>query len=113
MEIGGGRIAAAFVADYLLALGHGAFALLLGAATGRRAAAIGIAAAVAVAGYLLDALAQVVEALEPWQVLSPFEYVGEPLRHGLQLTDAAVLIALALGAAAFAPPLFDRRDLAV
>jgi ABC-2 type transport system permease protein len=47
MDIGAGRIAAAYLAVYLLALGYGATALLVGAWTGKRALAIGVAAALA------------------------------------------------------------------
>jgi membrane-associated phospholipid phosphatase len=66
-----------------------------------------------VAGYLLNGLAQIVDELEPWRVLSPFAWVGEPVRDGLPLGHAAGLLAATLAAAALAPPLFGRRDLAV
>jgi ABC-2 type transport system permease protein len=113
MEIGAGRIAAACLAVYLLALGHGSVALLVGAATGKRALAIGVSSALAVAGYMLDGLSRIVGALEPWRVLSPFDWMGDPLRKGVDLRGTAALLALALGAAALAPLLFDRRDIAV
>jgi ABC-2 type transport system permease protein len=113
MEIGVGRIAAACVAVYLLALGHGAVALLVGAGSGKRALAIAVAAALAVAGYVLDGLSRIVDVLEPWRVLSPFDWTGDPLRKGLELGGTAVLVALAVAAVALAPLPFNRRDLAV
>ena len=112
MDISSGRIAGAVLAVSLLGLLYGTLALAVGAATGKRATAIGVAAALAVAAYFLDGLGQVVDALEPWRRLSPFDWVGDPLREGL----GARVIALAVGAlllAAAAVPLFNRRDVGV
>jgi ABC-2 type transport system permease protein len=113
MDIGVGRIGAACLAVYLLALGHGATALLVGAGTGKRSLAIGVAAALAVAGYLLDGLSRIVDALEPWRVLTPFDWMGDPLRKGVDLGGTAALLALVVAAAALAPLLFNWRDIAV
>ena len=74
--------------------------------------ALGLAAAVAVAGYLLDSLAQFVEALEPWRVLSPFDWAGQPIRDGLGAGAVALALA-AVACAVAALPLFARRDIAV
>ena len=112
LDIGLGNLAAAVVGSYLLALLYGFLALLVGSATGSRSVAIGVAAALAVAAYMLNALGQTVDLLEPWRILSPFEHVGDPLREGLG-GGALVLAALALLAAAAAPWLFSRRDVAV
>jgi beta-exotoxin I transport system permease protein len=112
MDVSAARIGAAVVTAYLLAVAHGALALAIGAGTGKRAMALGIAASVAVAGYLLDGLAQFVDALEPWRVLSPFDWAGEPLRNGLGAGTVALAVAAVAGAAA-AFPLFARRDVAV
>lgn len=113
MDIATVRIAAATLAVYLLAVAFGATALLVGAATGKRALAIGVAAALAAAGYLLDGLSRIVDALDAWRVLSPFAWMGDPLREGIDLGGTAALVALALGAVALAPLLFRRRDIAV
>lgn len=112
LDIGVDRIAAAVTAVFLLALLHGLLALFVGAATGSRAVAIGVAAAVALAGYLLNGLGQIVDPLEPVRVLSPFRHVGDPLADGPGW-GFAVLAALALAFAALAPPALDRRDVAV
>jgi ABC-2 type transport system permease protein len=112
MDVSAARIGAAVVTAYLLAVAHGALALAIGAGTGKRAVALGIAASVAVAGYLLDGLAQFVDALEPWRVLSPFDWAGHPLRNGLGAGTAALAVAAVVAAAA-ALPLFARRDVAV
>jgi ABC-2 type transport system permease protein len=112
MDIGVGRLAAAVVDAALLAILYGAIALLVGAATGRRAVAIAVAAAAGVAAYIVNALAALVEALEPAQKVSPFYHyaVGDPLRQGLPLTHSAVLLAAALVVAAAAPYALSRRD---
>ena len=114
MDISAGRLAAATLAAVLLALAYGAIAVLLGAATGKRTLAIGVAAAFGVAAYLVNGLAPLVDELEAAQKLSPFYHyaAGDPLRHGLSMEHAAVLVAIAAVATALAPVLFSRRDVA-
>jgi ABC-2 type transport system permease protein len=113
MDIAASSVTAAVVGTYLLALAYGVLALLVGAATGRRALAVGASAALAAAAYLLNGLAQVVDVLEPWRVLSPFEWLGVPIRDGLSPGGGAALLLAAATATAIAVPLFDRRDIAV
>jgi ABC-2 type transport system permease protein len=112
MNISAGRLAGATLGAVLLALAYGAIAVLLGAATGRRAVAIGVTAAAAVAAYLVNGLAPLVEALEVPQKLSPFYHyaAGDPLRHGVSVSHLAVLVGIAVAATALAPALFSRRD---
>lgn len=114
MGIGAGDLAGATLAMVLLGLEFGWLALAVGAATGRRVVAIGFAAAGAVAAYLLYVAGQLVEAVQPWQQLSPFHQAldGGPLGAGLSPAYGW----LALAAAAFvavAMPVFDRRDITV
>src|SRR6266511_1070057 len=85
----------------------GAMALQAGAL------AIGAAAALAVAGYMLDGLSRIVDVLEPWRVLSPFDWMGDPLRKGVDRGGTAGLVALTVVTIAVAPLLFNRRDIAV
>lgn len=112
MAISIGNLAAACCSLFLLALGFGALALLVGAAGGRRTHAIAVATAVAVATYLVNSLAPLSSALDRLQPLSPFYHysAGDPLRHGLSW-HALVLLAVALVLAALAPAALDRRDL--
>lgn len=114
MNVSAAHLAGATASAALLAFAFGAIALLLGAATGRRAVAIGVAGAGAVAAYLVNSLAALVDFLEPAKQVSPFyHYVAsDPLRHGLGLDHVTFLIVLALIAAALAAITFDRRDLA-
>ena len=81
-------------------------------AGGRRAVAVGVAVSVAVAGYLLGALAEIVDALEPWQVLSPFDWMDKPIRHGAG-AGAVALAAASAACVLAAIAAFDRRDLGV
>ena len=102
----------ACLAMVLIGFEFGAVALGVGAATGRRALALGIGGAAAVAAYVLYALGRTVESVEPYLPLSPFQQALQhgPLGGSLPLTLGWV----ALGAAVVltvAIPLFDRRDL--
>ena len=108
-----GHVAAAAVASALLALTFAAVAFAVGAATGNRPAALGTAAALAVAGYVLEGLAQQIHGLHPIGSINPWHWVlaNDPLRHGLTwrtwlppLAATAVLATLSL-------PRLARRDI--
>ncbi len=113
MELGADKIAAAIASCLLLTLVFGAATLLLGCINGRRALNIGVASGVAVFAYLLNSLAPLADWLEPWQQASPFFYYidSNPLRNGLQIEHALVLLVLAAVLAAFAVLAFNRRDI--
>jgi ABC-type Fe3+/spermidine/putrescine transport system ATPase subunit len=70
--------------------------------------------AVAVAAYLLYVAGELVEAVRPWQPLSPFDQAlsDGPLGAGFRLTYLAMPATAALFLAA-ALPVFARRDIAV
>jgi ABC-2 type transport system permease protein len=96
-----------------LALVHATVAFAVGAASGRRGAAIAVAGVVAITGYLLQAFAQASGPLHPLRFLSPWHwYLGRNmLVHGvapdalvLPLLVAAVLVAVAVAT-------FEHRDL--
>ncbi len=86
-----------------------------GAATGRRGWASGLATSVALVPYLVDALAGVVDWLEPFDRLSPFHWaIGNlPLVHGLSVGGTVLLIGSSAALLALAVHQFDRRDLGV
>lgn len=113
MGIPVGHAAVGALAMVLIGVQHGALALAVGAATGRRAAAIAVAATVAVAGYVLHVMGALVEEVEPWQPLSPFtQAIDEgpisgtvPVGFGWLALSAVVFVAAAV-------PLFRRRDVA-
>jgi ABC-2 type transport system permease protein len=113
VELDLARVAGAVVSALLLALALGGIALALGALTGRRMPAIALTMALAVAAYFLNALAPLVEELEPWRPLSLFYYYigNDPLTHGLELSHTAILAAVALAGVVVAVIAFERRDL--
>ena len=115
MEISLANLAAATFSCVLLGLLFGAVALALGCATGSRGTSIGVATAVALAAFFLNSIAQVVEGLRGWKKLSPFYYYigAEPLKHGLNVAHAAVLLCAALVLVGLSVLLFDRRDVLV
>ena len=107
-------IATGALAVVLLGIEFGFLAVAVGAWTGRRALALGIAGAAAVASYLLYALGLIVEAVEPWRPLSPFQQVlaNGPLGGDPPVSMAwAALVAVAFLLAAL--PVFERRDVHV
>ncbi len=102
------------LAMVLLAVEFGWLALAVSAVTGRHVIAIAAAAALAVSAYLLYAAGQIVDVLEPWRGVSPFQQAlaDGPLGAGfpaayLWMPAAAVVFVLA------AIPVFDRRDITV
>jgi len=114
MNVSAANLAAATVAAALLAFAFGAITLFLGAALGRRGAAIGIAAAGAVAAYLLSSLAELVDFLKPLRIASPFYHyaANDALRAGLAADHVVFLLLVGAAAAAAALVAFERRDLA-
>ncbi len=115
MEVSPWRLAQATFSVVLLALAFGNIALALGCATGNRSLSLGLTAALSLGAYLLNALAPVVEALQPYHKLSPFYwYIGsDPLVEGFNLLHMAALLGLALGALALGLLAFERRDVSV
>ena len=114
MGIGVGRMAGASLALVLLGAEFGLLALAVGAFTGRRGWALGVASVLAAASYLFWVATSFLTWLEPWQWLSPMTHAigSEPLINGLPTGSSLAMAAVALGALLAALPVFDRRDLA-
>jgi ABC-2 type transport system permease protein len=113
LGIGLADAATGSLALVLLGIEFGWLALAVGAVTGRRAVAIGVAATAAVGAYVLYVAGQLVESVKPWQPLSPFQQAleGGPLGAGLPVRYAWMALAAVVVLAA-ALPVFDRRDIA-
>ena len=109
------RLAAVCFSGFLLALTFGSIALVVGCARGKRGISLGVGGALAVYAYFLNALAPLIEWLEPFQVVSPFYFYihAKPLSNGLDPVHAAVLIGLTGIFLVIAVITFERRDLAV
>ena len=109
------RLAAVCFSGFLLAVAFGAVALAVGCARGKRGLGMGVAGALGVYSYMLNALAPLIDWLEPFQVASPFYYYidANPLSNGLDPVHAAALIGLTALFLGIAIVTFERRDLAV
>jgi ABC-2 type transport system permease protein len=112
LDVAVSGVVAAVLGSVLLALAFGGVALALGAVTGRRAVATGAAIGLALAAFLLEALAPMADWLEPWQGFSPFHwaYADRPLQNGLDGAGAGLLLAVFLAGVVAALVLFERRD---
>jgi len=110
VDLGPGGLAAALVALWPLCLVFGALALLMSAWVRRAAIAIAVPGVIMVVMYVVESLAEAIEAVRPYRVISLFYHLGRPMEGDFPWT--AVLLMLAgtcvLGAAAMAA--FARRD---
>lgn len=114
LAVSAAHLLAAVASAGLIALVFGALATAVGAATGRRVIAIAVCAALALASYLVNALAPLVPAIDRIRWLSPWYHYAssDALRQGLDAGHAAVLVAIFVAAACLVPVAFARRDLA-
>lgn len=105
-------ILAANVGVTLLAILHGTLALAVGGATGNRALTLGVSTAVVVLGWFINGLAEVIDQLEPVQLVSPFHWFlqGSPLSGGFDWQANALMAGVAATFAAVAVWGFGRRD---
>lgn len=97
----------------LLGIDLGLVALAVGAATGRRGTAIGVASAIAAASYLISSLAPVVAWIRPARFVSLFFWsVGNnQLTAGLSLGELTVLVVTGVVLGGVAIVAFERLDL--
>lgn len=99
----------------VLGIFFGALATALSAATGKNELSMGITGAVGVAAYILNALAPVVDELEPYRELSAFYYYigNNPIINGLKPWDMLILLVVSGLFLAAGILVFERRDLGV
>jgi ABC-2 type transport system permease protein len=113
--VGAGDLAAMSLHLVLFGLLFAALAYAVGAATGRRALALGVSAGVAVLGYLANSVIPQVDGLAWVRDLSPFGWLlaGKPLVNGVQWGDVGLLAGVTAVLVAAGTWLFTRRDVAV
>ncbi len=118
VAIAGGGIRLAHISAFALQLAFfgfaaGALAIALGAGTGRRSVTAGVAAGVAIAGWLVNGFAPLVSAIAWLKYLSIFYYYAgkNPLAHGIDVGGIIVLGALAIVLTALDMAGIERRDL--
>jgi ABC-2 type transport system permease protein len=107
-----------FVATLNLApitLVFGSFALMASVSLPSRGQATGVATAVAVATFMLNYLAALVDLLGPLRWLSPFHYAGttEVLSSGMDWAKSGALVLLFAVCTAASVRAFERRDIGV
>jgi ABC-2 type transport system permease protein len=118
VALGGGGIAIGHMAALAVQLAFfgfatGAVAIALGAGHGRRSTTTGVAAAVAIAGWLINSFAPLVGAIGWLKYLSLYYYYAahDPLTHGVDVPGVIVLGVVTVVLTAIAMVGFDRRDL--
>ncbi len=113
LDIAAGDLAAGMLMTTLLALLFAAVTLLIGAATGKRTVALGVGVGLALAAFLLNALAPLADWLEPWQDASPFQWAlgSEPLVNGVDLPMAGLLLGLSALLVVAADVVYHRHDI--
>lgn len=113
VEVNLSLVGQAIISALLLGLAFGSFAMAIGALTGQRWLAAGLALAASVAAFFLNGLGSLVDWLDPWRPVSPFYHyiAADPLVHGLDPGSALVLVAGTLAWFAVAAVAFERRDL--
>jgi ABC-2 type transport system permease protein len=99
---------------YLLGITLGLIALAVGAATGRKGLAGGVAAVVGVIGFLLDTFLSVVDLLEAARFISVFYYFNsnDVILNGINFVHFLTLIAISVAAIVLSAWRFERRDIA-
>jgi ABC-2 type transport system permease protein len=107
------HLIAATTASALLGLVFAGLGYLIGAGTGRRAAALGASIALAIGGYLLFSLAPLADALERTLPYNPFQWsIGaDALLHGWNLDYLLRLVAACTVLLTASVLTFQRRDI--
>lgn len=112
LQVGVGHVLAGSTGLLLIVLAVGTVTFAAGAATGRRAVALGAGAGVGLASYVANALGSSLGL--PWLVdLTPWSWYldAQPLSAGVDVGGVAELAGLALLAAVVGAVVFDHRDL--
>jgi ABC-2 type transport system permease protein len=115
MQIDFAKLAQASLGSVLVGLVFGSLALAIGCIRGSRSMSMGLSAAITLAAYVLKTYAPLVEAMKPYQKLSPFYYANaaKPLVNGLNPEHVAVLVIISAVLLVVALVAFERRDVAV
>ncbi|MGA1775128.1 MAG: ABC transporter permease subunit [Nitriliruptoraceae bacterium] len=115
MDVAVAGLAAGSLQLWLFTTAVGLVALAVGAATGRRVAGVAVGAALAVGGYVADAIAGLVPEAAWLVEVSPYAWFlgGDPLVAGVDGGGVVRLVALAVIAWLSGRTLIGRRDLGV
>jgi ABC-2 type transport system permease protein len=113
MKIEISKVAIATGASALLGLIFGAFALIAGALTGKKAIATGLSVAFAIAALLFYSLAPLVDTFDALTPFNPMNWAinGNPLSEGVSGLNFAKLLSLFIALNLLALYLFRNRDI--
>jgi ABC-2 type transport system permease protein len=111
VDLAPGHLAEAFVALWSFCLLFGTFSLFLSALVRRAFLATVIPAAVLVAMYLIETLAQVSTTMEPARVVSLFYHLGAPMEGNFPWTAWLLMLAGACVFTGAAAAAFSKRDI--
>jgi ABC-2 type transport system permease protein len=110
-ELSVGRLAAALLGVWALALFFAGAAILAAGFSHRAAPVTAASVGLLVVMYLLDVIGKLAGSLGWLRSLSAFRYYGEPLLHGVSAGGAAGLVLAGALLAALGALQFERRDL--
>ena len=114
LDVAFGNLVAATIGLLLLVIAFGTVAFAIGAATGRRAIALGAASGLAVATYMLSAIGPMVDA--GWMTaISPWSWYiqNSPLINGWDVKGLLLLTLIPITAGVVGLTFFRKRDLMV
>jgi ABC-2 type transport system permease protein len=112
LGLAAGHVVGAVAGVAVLGVFYGWLALAIGAATGKRALAVALAAGLAAGGYLVAGLHDLAGWLDPFRFLSAFWWIGSaPLQNGVRGFGLVVVAAAAVVVLAAGAFLVERRDL--
>ena len=113
MEVSTSGLIAATMSSALIGWLYAGFSLMVGAATGRKSATLGVSTGLAVIAFIFYSLEPLVDTFALLTPINPFEWMlsGKPIANGLQVSGSLTL--LLVGTAFHAAGLwaFERRDL--
>lgn len=112
MSIPTARVAAASWATALAGLCFGSFAVLVGALSGRRSMALGVALTLSIASFVVYSLAPLVGVMDDVNPFNPMQWtIGvESLKHGLSIGSSAIALGCSLVVMLGSIVAFERRD---
>lgn len=112
-HIGLGRLVEAVIGVWLLTLVFGTIGFALGAITGKRGLAGGVAGLVTFASYMITSFAANVSSLSAVEKLSPFHYYNSPAtaQYGLQIHNVAIMVIVILALLIVSSLVFIKRDI--
>lgn len=115
IEINPLKLLQAMIMLGFLGLSFGSLAFVIGGITGNKGKSIAISSVAAIVSYLINALSNMISAIEKYRFLSLFYYYGgdNPLKKGMYLPHLFVIIFIILVLLIISLLSFERRDIKI